>query len=188
MRALVCLALLAGLNLPATSVRAPNFNTLVDRAELIFTGQVLSRHCEWRVVEGRRSIVTLISFGVERIHKGASAPVITLQFLGGSMGDVTLSVSEMPRFKPNERVVLFVEGNGSAACPVIGFFHGRFSLKRESGGRETILKHDGEPLTDTAEVGRDRRMDQAPVDPARTLTHDEFSARVRERVAAAPRP
>lgn len=173
--------------LHATSVRAPGFGALVDRAELIFTGQVLSQHSEWRVVDGRRSIVTLVSFGVERWHKGASPAVVTLQFLGGTVGEITLSVSEMPKFKTGERTVLFVEGNGVAACPVIGFFHGRFSLKRDDAGREIVLKHDGEPLTETAEASRAAQTQAAPTAPKPALSHDDFSAVIRARVAAAPR-
>ena len=169
-------------------MRAPSFNNLIDRAELIFTGQMLSQHCEWRIIDGRRSIVTLVSFGVERWHKGTSPAVVTLQFLGGTMGEITLSVSEMPKFKVGERSVLFVEGNGVSACPVIGFYHGRFSLKRDSSGREIVLKHDGEPLTETANVGRDIQTKQMPVTATTTpaLSHDEFSALVRARIAAAP--
>ena len=166
-------------------MRAPSFNTLVDRAELIFTGQVLGQHCEWRDIAGRRSIVTLVSFGVERWHKGTSPAVVTLQFLGGTMGEITLSVSEMPKFKTGERTVLFVEGNGVAACPVIGFFHGRFSLKRDDSGREIVLRYDGEPLAETAAVGRDVRMNQMPATPKPALSHDDFAAVVRARVAAA---
>ncbi len=180
--------LLAFPKLQATSVRAPGFHALVDRAELIFTGQMLSQHCEWRVLEGRRSIVTLVSFGVERWHKGVSPAVVTLQFLGGTMGEITLSVSEMPRFKTGERTVLFVEGNGVTACPVIGFYHGRFSLKRDDSGREIVLKHDGEPLTETSGAGQDKAVKQAPSAPRPALSHDEFSTVVRARVAAAPRP
>ena len=187
MRAFLCLTFIALSNLHATSVRAPGFNALVDRAELIFTGQVLGQHCEWRVIEGRRSIVTLVSFGVERWHKGTSPAVVTLQFLGGTMGEITLSVSEMPKFKPGERTVLFVEGNGVAACPIIGFFHGRFSLKRDGSGHEIVLRHDGEPLTETDDVARDVRANQALTAPKPGLSHDDFSAVIRARATAAPR-
>jgi hypothetical protein len=113
--------------------------------------------------------------------------VVTLQFLGGTMGEISLSVSEMPKFKEGERTVLFVEGNGTAACPVVGFFHGRFSLKRDSSGRETVLKHDGEPFTEADDAGRDLQMKQMPAATKPALSHDEFSAVVRARVAAALR-
>ena len=174
-------------HLQATSVRAPGFDALVNRAELIFTGQVLSQHCEWRVIEGRRSIVTLVSFGVERWHKGTSPAVVTLQFLGGTMGEITLSVLEMPQFKTGERTVLFVEGNGVAACPVIGFFHGRFSLKRDDSGREIVLMHNGEPLTESADASHDARINQTPAAPKPALSHDDFSAVIRARATATPR-
>ena len=54
----------------ATGVIAPTFDQLVKRADLIFTGQVLSRRAEWRDNGGQKSIVTLITFGVRAVHKG----------------------------------------------------------------------------------------------------------------------
>lgn len=168
-------------HLRGTSVRAPGFNTLVDRADFVFTGEMLAQHCEWRVINGRRSLVTLVTFGVERLHKGTAGNLVTLQFLGGTLGEVSLTISEMPKFRDHERVILFVQGNGTAACPVMAFYHGRFALKRENG-REIVLKHDGTPLADIAEAGQDRRPDKAP-SPSPALTHDDFSNLVRARAA-----
>jgi hypothetical protein len=165
----------------ATSVLAPKFEALVDRADLIFAGRVASQRSEWRTANGQRAIVTLVTFNVERTHKGRAGSVVTLQFLGGRVGDVTMDVAEIPRFKSGERVILFVEADGNAASPVIGFFHGRFSLKNDETGREIVLRHDGEPLANVAEVGRARALDGTA---RRALSHEEFASKVRERLAA----
>jgi hypothetical protein len=182
-RSWLCLATLFAIALSrsfATSVIAPSFDGLVEHADLIFTGQVISQHSEWRNNNGQRSIVTLVTFGVEAIHKGQTGSTVTLQFLGGTIGDVTLAVSEMPRFNPNERVVLFVEKNGANASPLIGFYHGKFSLRKDVTGREMVLRHDGQALTDVATIGR-----AAPAaGPASAgLSHEEFTRQVRARVA-----
>jgi len=105
----------------------------------------------------QKSIVTLVSFRVQAVHKGRADSVVTLQFLGGTVGDVTLDVSDMPKFKPGERVVLFVEKNGASASPLIGFYHGKFSLQKDASGRDVVLKHNGEPLADVAELGHAKR-------------------------------
>jgi hypothetical protein len=170
----------------ATSVIAPRFETLVDRAELIFTGWVVGQRSEWRNNNGQRSIVTLVTFTVQQMHKGRAEPTVTLQFLGGSVGDVTLEVADMPKFKPGERVILFVEGNGSAVSPVIGFFHGRFSLQRDESGREAVFTYRNEPLVDVSEIGRAKRQ---PVtqETRRALAHDEFCAKIRERLSTGTR-
>jgi len=168
-----------------TSVRAPDFETLVDRAELIFTGRVVSQRSEWSTSNGQKSIVTHVSLSIEKLHKGKAGSVVTLQFLGGSVGDVTMEVAEIPRFANGERTVLFIENNGVAASPVIGFFHGKFLLRKDRNGRDAMLKHSGEPLGDVAEIGRARRA--GPVRAAsRAMLHEEFSTKIRDRLALAP--
>jgi hypothetical protein len=172
--ALSCLPLLA------TSVRAPVFEVLVDRAELIFTGRAVAQRSEWSNLQGQKSIVTFVSFAVEKVHKGKADAVITLQFLGGTVGDVTMDVADMPRFRKGERAVLFIENNGLAASPVIGFFHGRFPLRKTGSGLDEMLKYNGEPLSDVGEIGQEKRVSRAAT--RRALSHDEFSLRIRERV------
>jgi hypothetical protein len=167
----------------ATTVIAPHFEALVDQSDLIFTGRMLSQRSEWREINGQRSIVTLVTFGVQKIHKGQAASTITLQFLGGTIGDVSLEVAEMPTFKPGERVVLFAADNGASACPLVGFFHGKFSLVANAQGRDEVRQHDGEPVGEVNEIGR--RKVKSALAGKRALSHDEFSAAIRERVARA---
>jgi hypothetical protein len=168
--------------LPAvgTSVRAPGFETLVDRAELIFTGRVLGQRSEWKNIDGSRSIVTLVSFHVDAIHKGRAESRITLQFLGGTVGNVTMDVAEMPRFTVGEKAVLFVEGNGLSASPIIGFFHGRFPIRKSSEQAEEVLRHDGAPLTEVAEIGRPKRAGSAAA--RRAMSPGQFSVKIRDRL------
>jgi len=175
-------ACLIALTFPAraTSVLAPKFEAMVDRADLIFAGRVTSQHSEWRDLNGHRAIVTLVTFSVERTHKGRAESAVTLQFLGGRVGQVSMDVAEMPQFKAGERVVLFVEDNGNTASPVIGFFYGRFWLKKDAAGGDIVLQHDGAPLVDVAEIGGVKSVGGAQ---RRALSHEEFAAKVRERLA-----
>jgi len=180
-RALFCTLLVAAA-LPAfaTTVVAPRFEALVDGAELIFTGQALTQRSEWRNQNGQRVIVTLVTFGVEQIYKGRASHTVTLQFLGGTVGDVTLEVAEVPRFKNGERAVLFVAGNGAAVSPVLGFFHGRFPLRRRADGTEEVLRYNGEKLGVVDEIGR--VQEKAGAGTRHALSHEGFAARIRERV------
>jgi hypothetical protein len=170
----------------ATSVIAPRFETLVDRAELIFAGQVTGQRSEWKNHNGQRSIVTLVTFAVRQVHKGHAESAITLQFLGGTVGDVTLEVADIPKFRPGERVVLFIEDNGLAASPVIGFFHGKFSLRQDESGRESVFTHNNDPLTDVAELGRAKRLPVSQ-ESRRALSHEEFSAAIGKRLSVRER-
>ena len=152
-------------------------------ADLCFTGQVRSQRAEWRNNGGQKSIVPLVTFVVRAVHTGRADATVTLQFLGGTVGDVTLDVSEMPKFKPDERVVLFVEKNGINASPLLGFYHGKFSLRRDANGRETVLTHEGGPLVDVAEMGRPKRATVAATVKRAALSHEEFTGQVRDRLA-----
>ncbi len=180
-RAVACVfAAVALPNAPATSVIAPRFEALVDRAELIFTGQVISQGSEWRNINGQKSIVTLVSFAVRQVHKGRADAIVTLQFLGGTIGDVTLDVAEIPKFRNGERVVLFVEGNGVNASPLVGFFHGKFSVQKDSAGRDTVRQHNGEALATMHDIGRPKRAADVQ---ERSVSPEEFTSQIRERVA-----
>ena len=171
-------------SLQATSVIAPRFETLVDAAELIFSGQVISQRSEWRNIDGKKSIVTLITLGVQQVHKGHAGNTVTLQFLGGTIGDTSLDVAEMPHFKNGERVVLFVADNGTAVSPILGFFHGRFSVRKGADGRDEVLQHDGQPLMETTEIGRAKA--KGATASQQGLSPDDFSRKIRERAARGP--
>jgi hypothetical protein len=155
----------------ATSVLAPDFDTLVRRAELIFSGRVTSQRAEWRKIDGQRSIVTLVTFEVLNVHKGSAARAVELQFLGGKIGDAELEVDLMPRFSTGERAVLFVEKNGAQASPLVGFCHGKFGVRSD----ESVVTYNGAPFGDVKEIGRR----QAQRDLARTMSHAAFAERIR---------
>jgi hypothetical protein len=122
--------------------------------------------------------------GVQQVHKGRAGNTVTLQFLGGTIGDTTLEVAEMPHFKNGERVVLFVAGNGTAVSPILGFFHGRFSVRNGADGRDEVIAHDGQPLVETAEIGRAK--DKGDTASKQGLSPDDFSRKIRERAARGP--
>ena len=138
----------------ATTVIPPTFEEMADRADLVFAGKVVGSRAEWRSVGSDRVIFTLVQFETEEVLKGNAAKSVTLQFLGGRVGSVTLEVADVPRFNTGDRVVLFVEGNGVQFCPLVGVFHGKFGVRRdEKSGRDIIVTHAGKPLRDVAEIG-----------------------------------
>lgn len=164
----------------ATTVAPPSFASLVQRADLIFTGRALRQRAEWRQIDGQRSIVTIVTFDVLQVHKGRAGKTQDLQFVGGTIGAVTLDVDAMPKFQPGEHVVLFVEQNGVNLSPLVGLYHGKFSLRRTAGGDDIVLKHNGEELTDVEDLGRQKSI-AAPQHGARApMKHHEFTARVAE--------
>ena len=113
---------------------------------------------------------------------------ITLQFLGGTVGGVTLEIDGVPKFSAGDRVLLFVEGNGVQFCPLVGVFHGKFGVRKDQKtGRDTVVMHDGKPLRDTAEIGTGEGVEFAlkrvkPFIPAdrEPMSVDDLKSKVRE--------
>jgi hypothetical protein len=172
------LLLLVAIPVHATTVIAPDFDSMVRRSELIFTGRVTAQRCEWRRDGGRPSIVTVVTFDVDKVHKGRAGAGLQLEFLGGTIGEVTMDVSSSPKFKNDERLVLFVETRRGNASPLVGFHHGRFNIERDVlSGREMMTRHDGAPLASVAEIGRAVPRRGAP---AAAMTHAEFVGKVVE--------
>lgn len=178
----------------ATTVIPPMFEELTDRAELVFVGKVASVRGEWRNVGVDRAIFTMVEFETEEILKGDADRNVTLQFLGGTVDDVTMEVTGVPSFTNGDRVVLFVEKNGVQFSPLVGVFHGKFGLRKDkTTGGQIVVMHDGQPLRDVAEIGTGEGAEFAPKRAAVSIPEntppmslDAFRAKVREHLEKRP--
>ena len=142
-----------------------------------------------------RVIFTLVEFETAAVLKGNAGLSVTLQFLGGTVGGVTLEVADVPRFNTGDRVFLFVEGNGVQFCPLVGVFHGKFGVRRdEKSGRDIVVTHDGKALRDVAEIGAresgefggKRRRLAIPAERG-PMSVEDFKERIRSHLASNPR-
>lgn len=167
------LLLLAAASAHSTSVLAPTFDELVARADEVVLARVVARQSSWVTSRSGRAIVTDVTFAIERTLKGETRVQRTLEFLGGTVGDDTLTVAGMPEFRVNDRDVLFVRDSGRPVSPLVGFSYGRFRVVRDAAfGGETIRTFDGRPLASLADVGNPRPP--ALIRPLRVLSLDEF--------------
>lgn len=138
----------------ALTVIPPTFEEMADQADLVFIGKMVASRSAWRTTGTDRAIFTWIDFQPDEVLKGQAGKTVTLQFLGGTVNDITLDIPGMPHFTPGERVILFVEKNGVQFSPLVGVFHGRFGLQKdEKTGLDVVTMHDGKPLRDVAEIG-----------------------------------
>lgn len=172
-----------GAQLPgfAVSVDPPGFDTLVDQAREIFVGEVVSRQS--RFVQSREGplIVTLVTFRIQDSIKGGLQTETTIEFLGGTVGNVTLDVPEMPEFRVGDRDLLFV-GNRNAVSPLIGFYYGRFRLVRDPAlGVDTVRWYNGQPLASTSALTRAPLLSLQPI---RSMTLADFRSAIAARVRA----
>lgn len=138
-----------------TSVVPPTFAELVSEADAIYRGNVTAVQAR-RVerADGEGSIIkTFVTFAVERVLKGPEQKEVTLEFLGGTVGDERMEVTGMPKFKVGAREIVFVQKNGTQFCPLVALMHGRYRVLRdEATAREHVARDNGMPLTTTAEV------------------------------------
>ena len=137
----------------ATSVIPPTFPELVAEAEAIVRGRVMDiSFRRTSTPDGTPVIKTHVTFAVERTLKGPERQEITLELLGGTIGDESLVVTGMPRFELGSTEYLFVERNGFQFCPLVAVRHGRYRLLRDKAGREFVARDNAVPLTDVGEV------------------------------------
>lgn len=146
-------SLILGLCLVATTASATvverfDLPRLVNTAELIVVGEVLSSKAAWR--EGR--IVTTVQVRNDGAIKGEAPGTIAVEVLGGEIGGLGQSVKGMARFSPGERVAIFLQRAPSGAWRTVGLSQGKLrveagltglSLVREFDGLSLVIRKDG---------------------------------------------
>lgn len=180
---LIMVCLLAAASVArATTVIPPTFDQLVAEAKTIFVGEVISQRAVMDNSSQGRSIHTIVTFRVEDVWKGSLGVVTQLEFLGGTVDDLTMDVAGMPQFSVGQRSVLFVGSTVRSASPLVGFMHGRFRIERDlQSGVDRVRTFDGQSLGSTASLGIQRTPSLTSVTAMR-LT--DFATAVRTRVSS----
>jgi hypothetical protein len=138
----------------ATTVIPPSFDELVDDAQLIFQGRVTDVRCEWAGEGAQRGIVSYVTFQIEDALKGSPGTTCTLQMVGGTIGNETITIADAPVFKKDDRDILFVENNGHQFIPLVGIMYGRYRVLPDVvPGREIVIAHPGAPMAGIAQLG-----------------------------------
>lgn len=98
---LTLLALLVPSLVPATIVEAVTFEELVKDGQRIFVGEVAAVESFRADLRGNLRIRTRVTFSIDETLRGRGV-VAVLEFLGGTVGDLTQEVVGMPRFVVGE--------------------------------------------------------------------------------------
>jgi hypothetical protein len=172
--------------LHATTVRPPTFPQLVARAGFVAETVVKSVRSE-RITQGANTaIFTYVTFVTRSAITGAVPGEFTLEFLGGTVGEESMTVVGMPQFFIGQRDVVFVEKTTGQICPLVTLGHGRYRVYTDASSPTPLIARDnGVPLEDVSEVelpmpdsanlvGALSRQKRQP------LTLDAFVARIRE--------
>lgn len=106
-------------------------------AQAIVRARCLGGSTGWDAGE----IWTLTSFEVEEVWRGSPPARITVRLLGGRIGNLTSSVSGVPRFRPGEEVILFLEWTPRGDFSVVSWEQGTFRIRREvATGQESVTQ------------------------------------------------
>lgn len=111
MKAAVCLlAVCIGLTpLAASGERPVDIPTRARGAAQVVLATVVDVHASFATTpEGDRIILSRVLLQVDETMKGSSATQLDLELEGGTVGDLTLTVSDLPSLKAGERAVFFL--------------------------------------------------------------------------------
>jgi hypothetical protein len=153
---LLCIAgLLAGAaSLSATTVIPPSFDQLVNQAQEIFRGTVTKVTSEWVGEGAERHIVSYITFKVKDSIKGSPGESYTMRTFGGTVDGETMAIGDGPVFNVGDEDFLFVENNGTQVVPLVGIMYGRFHVRKDNSGRESVTNNEDRPVRDVAALDR----------------------------------
>jgi hypothetical protein len=155
----------------ATLMRTMDLAELTASAEQIVVGDVLAADSAWD--SGHRSIYTTIVIGVRESWKGEtpSDGRIRIRQLGGSVGEIEMTVHGMARFTSGERALLFLR-----QARVVGWSQGKRVVHWDTPGKRWLVD-----APDRAGVVS---VDSRGAPRAAESTQTESLDRLRERVRA----
>lgn len=157
-----------------------DFAELVARAEQVVEGTVTEVREEPDASGVQRTLVVLVDLVVLKGQVGGDR--FTLDLAGGSKQGRRAAILDLPEFRPGERYVLFVAGNGRAVCPLVGVWQGAFRVVRDQQrGVDVVVTYGGEPVTGKHGRRLLRRSSDRESGPA--LTVQEFRNLVSEEIA-----
>ena len=112
----------------ATTVVAPDFDSLVAQADYVVRGVVTAINAEWRNDAHGQHIFTKVRFEVREVIKGTPPSPLVLEMLGGRIGKYQMVVQGTPNFIVGEESVLFVHGNGRQFFPLVAIMYGMYPI------------------------------------------------------------
>jgi len=151
-----CLFLISTSSGYAASVRQVSMDEMLHACQFVFEGTVLTLEAE---ENSQKRIHTYVTFEIQDIIKGEySSNSITLSFLGGTVGDVTMGVSDMKIPQVGERGIYFVESlERSQVHPLYGWSQGHFLIQPDDTGIDRVMTNNEQPVT---EVMKDTSVEQ----------------------------
>ncbi len=142
----IYMILLPGSDCSASSVLHVSVDEMVSQCQLVFEGHVLASEAR---LKDNGQIHTLVTFEITEIIKGEYPDhTITLSFLGGTVGDISMGVSDMEFPQDGERGIYFVESvDREQVHPFYGWSQGHFLVETDETGVERLMTRGKQPVT-----------------------------------------
>ena len=130
----------------SSSVLAVSLEQLSTSSQLIFEGEVVGKTSDFN--DNQTSIHTHVTFRVVDVVKGTyNQPEITLRFLGGTVGEISLNVSDSTLPERGETGIYFIESlERFQVNPLYGMDQGHF-LILESGSQRIMVTRNRRVIT-----------------------------------------
>jgi hypothetical protein len=121
----------------ATTLKRMSITDLSRAARTVVRARCITNSTRWEAGE----IWTFTTFDVEEIWKGSAPAQITVRMLGGSAGNLTSTVSGVPRFSPGEELILFLERTPAQDFSIVSWMQGTFRIAHNhTTGEETATQ------------------------------------------------
>ncbi len=126
---------------PALTLERMSVAKMTQVAQLVVRARCVTNSSAWHDGE----IWTFTSFTVEDAWKGApsgAAQRLTVRLLGGSVGNLSSTVSGVPRFRPGEEVILFLQPTARGDYSIVSWVQGTFRIHRDGRSGVEIVVQD----------------------------------------------
>jgi hypothetical protein len=143
--ALAAAALLAQGPARATALPYKDLDRLVAESDAVVMATVRQVQSS---EDSRKTIQTFVTFDDLQMLGGRyDKPTLTLRIEGGRIGDRGLFINGAPDFQPEQRVLMFVQGNGRDVVPLVGWTQGLFRLSNDANGAQVVSDAEGRAVT-----------------------------------------
>ena len=150
-------ALLASAPAHGGPPQVADIDTLTRCASVIFEGDVLDVSSAWN--QDHNQIRTRVDLAVSQCYKGSTrGGHINIQFLGGTVDEITMAVLDQPTFSPGEHVFLFLAPNHEDRdVPLVAGDQGKLLVTQDPTSRAEMISS---PYLSIPKADAVKRIDQ----------------------------
>ena len=114
----------------ATTMISMSMEQLTQASSDIVQGRVVNQVSEWNATHTQ--IVTITTFEVSQTFKGNAGSTVQIRQLGGTVGNLTVSVPGDVKLLPDGEYVLFLEPAGDSNYHVVGMTQGSYPVYQDA--------------------------------------------------------